>query len=86
MTLLINKQKRHTILWNQEQESMSKRMGFCHVQEIYLTNVRKNYWILYKKIELNALKTASQKLVHETPEATGEFIGNKIVDKVVKTK
>ena len=28
----------------------------------------------------------SKKVVHKAPEATGEFIGNKIVDKIVKTK
>ena len=33
---------------------------------------------------LNALKTASKKIVHKAVEATGEFIGNKITDKIVK--
>ena len=36
--------------------------------------------------ELNALKTASKKLAHKAAEATGEFIGNKIADKIVKLK
>ena len=35
---------------------------------------------------LDALKTASKKVVHEVAEATGEFIGNKIADKIVKPK
>ena len=29
------------------------------------------------------LKTASKKVVHKAVEATGEFIGNKIADKIV---
>ena len=35
---------------------------------------------------LDALKTASKKVVDEAAEATGEFIGNKIADKIVKPK
>ena len=35
---------------------------------------------------LDALKSASKKLGHKSAEATGEFIGNKIVDKTVKPK
>ena len=38
------------------------------------------------KTEINALKTASQKVIHEATEATGEFLGNKIADKIVKWK
>ena len=36
------------------------------------------------KTGLDALKTTSQKVVHKAAEATGDFIGNKIVDKIVK--
>ena len=35
---------------------------------------------------LDALKSASKKVVHKAAEATGEFIGRKIVDKIVKPK
>ena len=35
--------------------------------------------------ELDALKTTPKKLVHKAAEATGEFIGNKIVDAVAKS-
>ena len=35
---------------------------------------------------LDAIKAASKKVFHEAAEATGEFIGNKIADKIVKTK
>ena len=34
---------------------------------------------------LNSLKTASRKVVHKATEATGEFIGNKTADNIVKT-
>ena len=33
-----------------------------------------------------ALKTASKKVVHKAAEATGEFLRNKIADKIVKPK
>ena len=35
---------------------------------------------------LDALKTASEKVVHKVAEGAGEFIGNKIADKNCKTK
>ena len=38
------------------------------------------------KTGLDALKTTFQNVVHEATEATGKFIGNKIVDKIVKSK
>ena len=35
---------------------------------------------------LYALKTASKKVIHKAPEARGELTGNKIAEKIVKTK
>ena len=35
---------------------------------------------------LDALKTASKIVVHKAAEATGEFKGNKVTDKIVKQK
>ena len=34
---------------------------------------------------LDALKIASKKVAQKADEATGEFIGNKIADKIMKT-
>ena len=36
------------------------------------------------KTGLDAVKTSSKKLVHKTSEETGEFIGNKNTEKMVK--
>ena len=36
------------------------------------------------KTGLDALKYASEKIAHKTAEVTGEFIRNKIADKIVK--
>ena len=36
--------------------------------------------------ELHALKTASKNVVHKAAEGTGQFIGNKIANKIVKPK
>ena len=38
------------------------------------------------KTGLDALKSASKNVIHKVAERTGEFIGNKIADKIVKTK
>ena len=38
------------------------------------------------KTGLDALKSASKKVVHKAAEAIGEFIGNNIADKIVKPK
>ena len=35
---------------------------------------------------LDALKTSSKNVVYKAAEATGEFIGNKIADNIVKPK
>ena len=43
LTLLLNKQKLHVILQNQEQENISKDMDFCHLREICLTNMENHY-------------------------------------------
>ena len=59
-------------------------------QRIFLSFVR-NLSNKYERQLLNAatktgpdpLKTASKKVVHKAVEATGEFIGNKIADKIV---
>ena len=70
------------ILWNQEQENMLKDMDFYHLQEVYLTNIKKQLL----ETGIDALKNASKKVIHKESEATGEFIGNKIADKIIKPK
>ena len=35
---------------------------------------------------MDALKTASKKVVHKATEVTGDFIGNKSADRIVKSK
>ena len=57
---------------------MLKDMDLYHLQEIFLKNIENSYWTQ----GLDGLKTASKKVVHKAPEATGEFIGNKMADKL----
>ena len=66
------------------QESMLKDMDFCHLQEIYVTNTENNR-CCYKN-RTRCFKTASKNVVHKATEATGEFIGNIITNKIVKSK
>ena len=56
-------------------------MDFCHYRKFYLTNMENNYWIS----GINTLKTAPKKLIHKAPEATGEFLRNKIADPAAKS-
>ena len=49
----------------------------------------RNFYNKYRKqlldIGLDSLKTASKTMVYKAAEATSEFIGNKIANKIVKT-
>ena len=39
-----------------------------------------------KKSTANAIKTVSKRAIQKTAEATGDFIGNKIIDKITNKK
>ena len=65
---------------------MSKDMNFCHSQGIYQTNMEKKLLNAPTKTGLDPLKTASKRVVHKAAEATGEFLGNKIADKIMNPK
>ena len=49
----------------------------------FLLFLRK-YWKRVLDTGLDVLKTTSKKVAHKAAEATGEFIGNKIADKILK--
>ena len=55
---------------------MSKDMDFCFLQEIYLWNTNNSRYY----------KNCQKKVLHKSAEATGEFKGNKIADKIGKPK
>ena len=57
-------------------------MDFYHSPEIFLKKYRKELL----DTGLDALKTASKKLIHEAAKAPYNFIGNKIAGKIVKTR
>ena len=52
----------------------------------FAVNLSSKYRKQLMNTGLYSLKTASKKVVHKATEATDKFIGNKIVDKGVKTK
>ena len=52
----------------------------------FIQQIWKKIFYSATKTGLDAAKTASKKVVHKTVEATGELIGNKIDEKVVKPK
>ena len=42
----------------------------------------KNFLIVHKKPTTDAIKAASKRAIQKTAETTGDFIGNKIADKI----
>ena len=48
-----------------------------------MVNIARNFLIMPRKIAIDGLKTTSKWAVQET-EATGDLIGNKIVNKTTK--
>ena len=61
---------------------MLKDMAFCHLPENLVINMEKKLIDTATKIEVDAAKTASKRVVQKTAEATGDLIGNKIDDKI----
>ena len=57
---------------SQEEENTLKDMDFCHLREIFITNIKKKLL----DTGLDALKTASKKVVYKAAEARSEIIGN----------
>ena len=49
---------------------------------VKVINMVKNVLIMLKKSTTDAIKTASKRAIQKTAEATGDLIGNKIVDKI----
>ena len=86
MTLLIIEKKWSIILQNHEQEKTSKDMDYCHMQEIYPTNIRKKLLDTATKTRLDAAKVASKKVVQKTAKKASELIGNKTAEKNVKQR
>ena len=57
-------------------------MVFCHLQKKIVNKYGKKFMDAATKTGIDAVKTASQRVVHKTAEATGDLIGNRIVDKI----
>ena len=67
----------------QRKKNMSKDMDFCHSRKIYVTNIKKKILLdTATKAGQYATKTAFIKEVHKTDEGTGEFVRNKIAQKL----
>ena len=63
--------------------------GFLHLQKILAINMVKKLMDNATKTGIDGSKTASKWVIQKTAEATGDLIGNKIVDKTTsqgKTK
>ena len=69
---------------NQNTENMYKDMAFCHLQENLEINMEKKVMDTATKTVINVAKTPSKIVVQKTAEATGDLIGNKIADKIIR--
>ena len=59
-------------------------MVFYLLLKTHLSNkYSQKFLITTKKFKTNAIKTASKRAIQKTKEATGDLIGNKIVDKIM---
>ena len=68
---------------------MLKDMAFYHSQQNLVINMVKKLMDTATKTGIDAPKTASKRVVQKTAGATGDFIGNKMADKITslgKTK
>ena len=46
-------------------------------------NICKRLWIM-KQSAIDPLKTSSKRFIQKTAEATGDSVGNKIIDKIIR--
>ena len=59
---------------------MLKDMAFCHLPENLVVNMEKKLIDTSTKTGIYPAKTASKRVAQKTVEATGDVIGNEIVD------
>ena len=71
---------------NLKNEKICQAYGFVSFARIVSSKYGKQLLDTATKTGLDALRIASKKVVHKASEASGEFIGNKIADKIVKPK
>ena len=91
LTMLIDKQKWHALRAQQysiepRTRKYIKGYGFLSFTKNISNKYGKQLLDTATKTGLDALKSASKKVVHKAAEAIGEFIGNNIADKIVKPK
>ena len=68
---------------------MLNDMTFCHLQEKLVINIVTKLMDTAIRAQIDAAKTASERVVQKSAEATGDLTGNEIADttiSVVKTK
>ena len=68
---------------------MLNDMAFCHLQEKLVINIVTKLMDTAIRAQIDTAKTASERVVQKSEEATGDLTGNEIADttiSVVKTK
>ena len=84
LTLPLN--RNDTSFYRTKRRKCFKGYGFLSFAATLPNKYRKKLLDTATKTALDKLKTASKKIAHKAAEATSEFIGNKIADKIVKPK
>ena len=62
---------------------MKKYIDKNIIKNLTSKNIEKIFYYS-KQSAIDALKPASKRAIQKTAEATGDFIGNKIADKIIK--
>ena len=62
-------------------------MDFCLLLKIWVSGKYSKKHLDYaKQSAIDALKTISKRAIQKTAEATGDFIGDKIANKIIKSQ
>ena len=62
---------------------MLNDMAFCHLQEKLVINIVTKLMDTAIRAQLDAAKTASERVVQKSAEATGDLTGNEIADTTI---
>ena len=74
------------LFYRTKNKKICQRIWIFVIREKFIQKYGKELLDTTTKTGLDAVKTASKKVVHKIAEETEKFIGNKITEKVVKPK
>ena len=86
LTFMLLTNRNDTLFYRTKNKKICQRIWVFVIRKKSINKYAKQLLDTATKTELDAVKTASKIAVHNTVEATGKFIGNKIADQILKLK